>query len=57
MKATQKLKLVLGKVANTVGEGKCWLPVFSPFPTLFSKGFFLTVVKSQQSVVKNYMKN
>ena len=31
---------------------KCWLPAFSSFPTMFSKGFFLHCVKSRQSVVK-----
>ena len=25
---------------------KCWLPAFSLFPTMFSKGFFQGVVKS-----------
>ena len=25
---------------------KCWLPAFSPLPSLFSKGFFPRVVKS-----------
>ena len=24
---------------------KCWLPAFSPFPTILSKAFFLRVVK------------
>ena len=32
---------------------KCWLRVFSPFPTMFSKGLFVRVVKSQDSVVKS----
>ena len=31
---------------------KCWLPAFSPFPTTFSKGYFLGLVKSRDSVVK-----
>ena len=30
---------------------KCWLPAFSPFPTMFSKGFFFRVVKSRDRVV------
>ena len=34
---------------------KCWLPAFSPFPTMFSKGFFLRVVKSQDCEVKSYI--
>ena len=40
-------------VENIVGKGeKCWLPVFSPFPKMFSKGLFPTVVKSQDCMVK-----
>ena len=31
---------------------KCWCPAFSHFPTMFSKGLFLRVVKSRDSVVK-----
>ena len=31
---------------------KCWLPAFSPFPTMFSKCFFFKVVKSEHCVVK-----
>ena len=31
---------------------KCWLPAFSPFPTMFSKGFFFRVVKSWDYVVE-----
>ena len=31
---------------------KCWLPAFSPFPTMFSKDFFLGVVKSRDCVAK-----
>ena len=31
---------------------KCWLPIFSPFPTRFSKAFFLSVVKSQDCEVE-----
>ena len=34
---TKKLKSVLGRVENMVG--KCCLPAFSLFPTMFSKGF------------------
>ena len=32
--------------------GKCWLRAFSPFPTMFSKGFFLRVVESRDYVAK-----
>ena len=36
---------------------KCWLPAFSPFPTMFSKGLFPSVVKSRDCVVKSYLAN
>ena len=32
---------------------KCWSPAFSPFPAMFSKGFFCRVVKSRDCVVKS----
>ena len=32
---------------------KCWLPAFSPFPTLSSKGFLLIVSKSPDWMVKS----
>ena len=31
---------------------KCWLPAFSPFLTMFSKGFLFRVIKSLDCVVK-----
>ena len=31
---------------------KCWLPAFSPFPTVFSKALFFKVVKSRDCVGK-----
>ena len=36
---------------------KCWLLAFSPFPTMFSKGFFFRVVKSRDCMVKSYGKS
>ena len=37
---TQKLKFVLKKSRKYCGKRrKCWLPAFSPFPTMFSKVF------------------
>ena len=49
----QKLKFVLEKVENIVGKGeKCWLPPFSPFPTMFSKAFFPRGLKNQDCMVK-----
>ena len=42
---TIKLKFVLRRVENLEGKGeKCCLLVVSPFPTIFSKGFFLRVI-------------
>ena len=32
---------------------KCWLPAFAHFPTMFSKAFFIRVVKSLDCVVKS----
>ena len=32
---------------------KCWLPAFFQFPIMFSKGYFLRVVKSRDWVVKS----
>ena len=32
---------------------KCWLPAFSPFPTMFSKGYLFRVVKSHDCVVRS----
>ena len=42
-------------VKNTLR--KCWLPAFSPFPMMLSKGFFLRVVISWECVVKSYGAN
>ena len=48
---TQRFKFVLGRIENIVGKGeKCWLPAFSPFPTMFSKAFFSRVVKSRDYI-------
>ena len=33
-------------------RGKCWLPAFSSFPTMFSKGFLYRVIKSRDCMVK-----
>ena len=32
----------------------CWLPAFSPFPSMCSKGFLIRVVKSRDCVVKSF---
>ena len=37
---------VSDRVENIVEKGnKCWFPAFSPFPTMFSKGFLIQVVQ------------
>ena len=49
----EKQKFVLERVENIVGKRrKCWLPAFSPFPTIFSKDFLPRSVKSPHCVVK-----
>ena len=50
---TEKLKFLLERVENIVGKGRnCWLPAFSPFPTVFSKGFLYRVIQSRDCVEK-----
>ena len=49
-----KIEICFGKSRKHCGKRrKCWLPAFSPFPTNFSKGLFLRVVKSQDCVLKS----
>ena len=46
---TEKLKFLLERVETL------WLPAFSPFPTMFAKGFLYRVIKSRDCVVElNY---
>ena len=53
-------KMIDRIVKNSFGTGrkycrkrrKFWLPIFSPFLTILSKGFFFEVVKRQNCVVK-----
>ena len=48
-----KTGIPFGMVRKHCGKRrKCWLPAFSPFPTLFSKGFFFRVIKSGDCVIK-----
>ena len=50
----QKLKFIAGRIENILGKRrKCWSPAFSPFPKMFSKDFFLMVVKNPDCVVKD----
>ena len=47
-----KTEICVGKSRkDCVKKRKCWLPAFSPFPTIFSKPFFTRGVKSQDCVV------
>ena len=32
---------------------KCWLPAFSPYPTMFSTGFFSKDIKRRDYLVKS----
>ena len=49
----QILKFALEKGRKYCGKyRKCWLPTFSLFTTMFSKGFFLRVITSWDCVVK-----
>ena len=54
MNAIHKQILVFGWEENIYGKRKkCCLPAFSPFPTIFSKGFFFRAVNSRGCVVKS----
>ena len=47
------LKDCFGNGRKHCGKGrKCWLLAFSPFPTMFSKGFLYMVFKIRDSVVR-----
>ena len=47
-KCDSKIEISFEKDRNICGKRKkCWLPAFSPFPTMVSKG----VIKSQDCVV------
>ena len=41
-----RVEIIAGK------RRKCWLPTFSPFPTILSNSFLLRVVKSRDCVVE-----
>ena len=47
---TEKLKVALAKHCGK--RRKCWLPAFSPFPTVFSRAFLQKVVKSHDCLKK-----
>ena len=46
------IKFVLDRVENVVKGENAGLPAFSPFPTMFSKGYFHRAIKSRDCVVK-----
>ena len=49
---TKKQKFTLGRAESIVGKRrKCWLPAFSPFPTMFTKAFLSKGVKSRDCLV------
>ena len=48
-----KFKICLGKRRHCGKRRKCWLPAFSPFLTMFSKGFFPKVIESRDCVLKS----
>ena len=50
----KKSQFWFGKSRKDCGKRrKCWLPAFSPFPTMLSKAFLSRVVKSCDCVVKD----
>ena len=49
---TENIEICIGKGGkHDRKRRKCWLLAFSPFPTMFSKGFFSRVLKSRNCVV------
>ena len=49
------IEICFGKGRKHCGKRrKCWLPAFSSFPIMFSKGFIPRVIKSWDCVVKIY---
>ena len=53
-KVAHLIKLACNPVENSGKRRKCWFPAFSPFSTLFSKAFYIRVVKTWDWVAKNY---
>ena len=48
-----EIVICFGKGRKLCGKRrKCWLPAFSPFPTMFSKGYLFKVIESRDCVVK-----
>ena len=54
MNMTEKFKNCSEKGRKDGGKRRTFLlPAFSPFPTIYSKGFFYRVIKSGDCVVKS----
>ena len=55
IQVTQKVKFVCFRKSrkHCWKMRKCWLPAFSHLPTMFSKSFFLGVIRSLDCVVKS----
>ena len=50
---TKKIEISFSEGRKHCGKRrKCWLPAFSPFPRMFSKGFLFSVFKSWDFVVR-----
>ena len=49
----QMVRFVFRSTVTIVGRRKYWLPAFSPFPTILTKGFFPRVNKTQNCFVKD----
>ena len=51
---TKKVEICFGKGRKHCGKRrKCWFPAFSPFPAMFSKGFYPWGTKSRECAVKS----
>ena len=49
---TQMLQFYSERVEKVMGKGdKFWLPALFSFPTMFSKGFFLMVIKKKKNPI------
>ena len=55
-KLDSKIEICFGKGRKYCGKRrKCWLPAFSPFPTMFSKALFYRMVKTRDGVERCYV--
>ena len=56
IKLGSKVEIFIRKGKKHYGKRrKCWLPAFSSFPTVFSKGFLPRVLKSRDCVAKIFI--